>query len=559
VLVLGILLFGNVSLQLISPQVLRSFIDAAQASLPMESLLSIALVFLAVAAASFFLTVGEVYFSEVIGGMATKALRADLVLHVLRLDLSFHNARTPGELIQRVDGDVAMLSNVLSSLLIRMLSHLILSAGILLILYWVDWRVGVGLTIYAAAMLLVLSRMRGFATVQAMASQQAQAELSGFMEEHLAGIEDIRSAGAPAYLMRRLYGVMRTAWQKEFAAWGRIVTLQNTTWLLGLLSQAVALGLGAYLFNAGAITLGTVFLIYRYTTTLGEPLAGIARGVEDLQQAGASLARIDELFHTRSVIGEGGGEQLPPGALMVKAQEITFGYSAERPVLYDLSFCLEAGQVLGLLGRTGSGKTTTTRLLYHLYEPQQGAILLGDMDIRSVRLSNLRQRVGMVTQDVQLFQASVRDNLTFFDRSVDDEKILRVIEELGLWKWYQQLPNGLDTALASGGKGLSAGEAQLLALTRVFLKDPGLVILDEASSRLDPSTGRLIDHAMRRLLQDRTGIIIAHRLETVQRVDQIIILENGRIIEQGPRAQLANDPDSQFSHLLRTGLEEVLV
>ena len=205
-----------------------------------------------------------------------------------------------------------------------------------------------------------------------------------------------------------------------------------------------------------------------------------------------------------------------------------------------------------------SSKRCATRANCRLYEPCAGVIRLGGGDIRTVRLSDLRQRVAMVTQDVQLFQATVRDNLTFFDRSIADDQILQVIRELGLWEWYAALPAGLDTELASGGGGLSAGEAQLLALTRVFLKDPGLVILDEASSRLDPATEHLIERAVERLLHGRTGIIIAHRPATVQRVDEILILEDGRIREQGSRVELAGDPDSVLASLLGAGLEEAL-
>ena len=170
----------------------------------------------------------------------------------------------------------------------------------------------------------------------------------------------------------------------------------------------------------------------------------------------------------------------------------------------------------------------------------------------------MRQRIGIVTQDVQLFRASVRDNLTFFDDSIPDERILEAIHDLGLGPWLAQLPEGLDTRIDSGGRGLSAGEAQLLAFTRVFLKDPGLVILDEASSRLDPVTEHRIERAIDKLLHQRSGIIVAHRLATVQRTDEIMVIDRGKIVEHDSRARLAADPDSRFAQLLRTGLEEAL-
>jgi ABC-type multidrug transport system fused ATPase/permease subunit len=203
-----------------------------------------------------------------------------------------------------------------------------------------------------------------------------------------------------------------------------------------------------------------------------------------------------------------------------------------------------------------------TRLIFRLYDPDQGAIRLGHngsaVDLRDVSLADLRQRVGMVTQNIELFHATVRDNLTFFDETVPDERILQVIHGLGLGEWYAALPEGLDTELESGGGGLSAGEQQLLAFTRIFLRDPGLVILDEASSRLDPATEHLIERAVDKLVAGRTAIVIAHRLGTVERADEIMILEQGAIREYGERAQLASDPDSRFYSLLQTGMEDLL-
>jgi ABC-type multidrug transport system fused ATPase/permease subunit len=227
-------------------------------------------------------------------------------------------------------------------------------------------------------------------------------------------------------------------------------------------------------------------------------------------------------------------------------------------VLCNIDFSLKPGRVLGLLGRTGSGKTTLTRLLFRLYDPDEGCIRLGGADLRELHVQELRRSVGMVTQNIQLFHATVRENLTFFDDSIPDERVVPAIHNLGLWDWFNALPKGLDTELESGGGGLSAGEAQLLAFTRIFLRDPGLVILDEATSRLDPATEHLIEQAVDKLVQNRTAIIVAHRLGSVQRADDILIIEDGQICEYGERLKLAGDPGSRFYHLLETGMEEVL-
>jgi ATP-binding cassette, subfamily B, bacterial len=224
-------------------------------------------------------------------------------------------------------------------------------------------------------------------------------------------------------------------------------------------------------------------------------------------------------------------------------------------VLKGLSFRLEPGETLGLLGRTGSGKTTLIRLASRLYDPTEGRILIDSVDLRRANLRDIRRRVALVTQDVQLFHGTVRDNLTFFNPRVCDEQIWQVLHELCLQSLIEDLPQKLDTMLEAGGGGLSAGQAQLLAFGRAFLRDPGVVILDEPSSRLDPATERLVRRATDRLLEGRTGVIIAHRLATVERVDKIMVLAEGRVLEYGPREGLAHNPNSRYSALLRLSSE----
>jgi ABC-type multidrug transport system fused ATPase/permease subunit len=291
---------------------------------------------------------------------------------------------------------------------------------------------------------------------------------------------------------------------------------------------------------------------------LARPIRELTQQVESLQNIGAAVERLTELRSFRPKITDGPGATIPGGALALSFDGVSFSYVDGETVLDDVTFELKPGRVLGLLGRTGSGKTTITRLIFRLYDTTTGAVRLNETDVRAPYLRVLRRHVSMVTQDVQLFQASVRDNLTFFNRDIPDERILEVIEELELGDWYRSLPRGLDTRLETGGRGLSAGQAQLLAFARVFLHDPGLVILDEASSRLDPATEQIIERTIDKLLSNRTAIIVAHRLGTVQRADEIMILESGHITEHGERTRLATDPSSRFYSLLQTGLSEVL-
>jgi ATP-binding cassette subfamily B protein len=250
--------------------------------------------------------------------------------------------------------------------------------------------------------------------------------------------------------------------------------------------------------------------------------------------------------------------QFPDGAIPVRFDGVTFSYNPGEPVLQDISFELAPGRVLGLIGRTGSGKTTLSRLLFRLYDPEEGRVLLGGHDIRDARIAELRAQIGVVTQDVRLFEGTVRDNLTLLDHSISDDRLIEVVEEIGLGGWYRSLHQGLDSVLRSEGAGLSAGEPQLLTFARVFLRNPSVVILDEASSRIDPGTELLIEQAVGRLVEGRTVIVIAHRLSTLNRCDEIMILERGRIVEQGARSRLAGDSNARFHKLLKTDTGEVL-
>lgn len=553
---LTLLLFVSIGLEILNPQLLGHFIDSIHSS--MDVLVGIALLFIGLVIVNQFITALASYISEDISWRATNALRADLALHCLNLDMSFHKAHTPGELIERVDGDIAMLSNFFSRFVFYVLGRVLLLIGIVVLTFLVDWRIGSLLLAFALLMIVLLRPLQSIAVPHFRTARQVSAELASFFEERFSSIEDIHSNGAQSYVMFRFNQLARRLLRatRLSSVTGRFFS--NAVEICLALAVAAVLTLGAYLLRSGQMSLGTIYVTYYYTTLLTQTLYAITFQVNQLQSATASIQRITELYHTPNAIIEGPGIPLPKGSLLVKFDDVSCGYSPEKKVLQNLSFELHAGKTLGLLGRTGSGKTTLTRLLYRAYDAQQGSVQIGGVDVRQATLDELRSRIGIVTQDVQLFQASVRDNLTFFDPSVSDERLEQVIADLNLAQWYASLPDGLDTIISRGGITLSSGEAQLLAFARVFLQNPDIVILDEASSRLDPVTEKLIEDAVARLLAGRTGIVIAHHLETIQSVDEIIILENGSIGEYGDRSQLAADPTSRFSHLLKTGLAEVI-
>ena len=554
VLLLALLIFAGTGLQLLNPYIIRYFIDTAAVGGALRDLLLAAGSFIGISLLYQGVLVVQRYLAEKIAWQATNALRTDLTRHCLHLDMAFHNSRTPGELIERIDGDVGALAHFFSQFASVIVANVLLLLGILALLFWEDWRIGLPLSLFVLVAFQTSVYVHHRSTPFWPAARQSFARLMGFLEERLSTTEEIRANGATAYMMNGLYRHLRDRTNTLFRAYMMMVATFSTSLGLMSLGSVMALGIGATLLQLNAITIGTVYLIFRYTTLLIEPLEFLMLELINFQQATASINRIEELFALQREDDDMGTAELGVGPLSVAFQNVTFRYNADAPdpTLENISFHLPPGALLGIVGRTGSGKSTLTRLIARLYDATTGNVEIGGTDVRQVAPPVVRQRIGLVTQDVQLFQATIRENLTFFDATIADDRILGALQNLGLWTWYCSLPNGLDTELASGGQGLSAGEAQLLAFTRVWLTDPGVVILDEASSRLDPYTESLIEQAVANLFGkgQRTGIIIAHRLATLQQVDLVMILERGRIVEYGSRQHLAKDPNSRFYQLL---------
>ncbi len=553
-------LLAEIGLQLLNPQIIGYFINTATSHGPAGALTAAAGLYILSALLNQGISVASTYFSQYVAWTATNQLRSDLVAHCLGLDMDFHKAHTSGEMIERIDGDVDALSNFFSQFAVNLMSNLLLLVGMLVLFFVISWLVGIVMAAFSLLALALLTYMRRRAIPFWKEQRRMSATYYGFLGERLNGLEDIQANGAQGAILRGFHQILREWLPINNRANIVGAEMGITMLFLFVCGTALALGLGLYLWGLKAISLGTVYVLFSYTNSLSQPLDAIQNELQDLQQAEACIQRVEDLLHTPSALPDTGTNTLPEGPLSVEFCEVEFGYEEHETVLHGLSFSIVPGQALGILGRTGSGKTTLARLLFRLYDPQAGEVRVNDMPLPKISLRELRRHIGMVTQDVQIFHASVRDNLTFFERDIPDTLLIAILEKIGLGAWFHGLVQGLDTLLGSGKDetGLSAGEAQLLACARVFLANPGLVILDEASSRLDPATESLIEQAIARVLENRTALIIAHRLSTLRRVDEILIIEDGHMTEHGPRAALADNPTSRFAQLLQSEITEVL-
>ncbi len=411
---LALLLVGGSLVQLAAPQIVRHFIDQVVAGAAPEQLVWAALAFLAAGGLGHALAAGTAFLGSDIAWRATNRLREDLVTHCLRLDLPFHHRHSPGELIERLDGDVGTLGEFFSKMTLTAVANVLLLVGALVALFVEDWRIGLPLACFALVTMGLLVRYREVALPLWQAARQSSAERFAFIGERLGGIDDIRANGAVSYKMRRFYKMERRHFHNERRAdlvGGLVVTGLNLVMVLG---GVVGLGLGVYLQGEGLLTIGGVYLVTHYAAMLGQPLQRLVDQADDLQQAGASIARIRQVQAVSPQVEVGGRTWTCSPAPTVELAAVSFAYGTGERVLRDIDLRLPGGRVLGLLGRTGSGKSTLTRLLSRLYDPLQGQVLIDGVDLSRCKAQDVRRAVGMVTQDVQLFQASVRDNLCFF-------------------------------------------------------------------------------------------------------------------------------------------------
>lgn len=558
VAVLVVLILLDNGLQLLGPNLLGQFVDSAINSDDSSLLQRLGIYYLVVMICRQVARLFATYMGETIGWRASNALRFDLAQHTMALDMSYHKQQNPGIMIERIDGDVTSLNRFFSQMVLQIGGSVLLLVSTVGVLFAQNWQLGVMMLSFIVVAATILYLLRNVAVPYWEGGREASAQLFGFLEERLAGMEDIRGLGSRGHTMARFDQLMKR--KNHFDVLGRVYG--GVTWIvpvgLAAVLSILILGIGTHLYLTNQIGIGLIVMTLLYGEMVVWPIRTIAQEIDQLQQATAGIVRVAEIMAIKSRLVDG-THHMPAQAPSVVFDNITFAYPDEEadkhPVLRNVSFTIPPQKVVGLLGRTGSGKSTLIRLLFRLYDVNAGEIRFDQHPIREFTLASLRQHVGLVTQDVQLFYATVRDNLTFFNKDISDDRLYDALHTLGLQRWLEQQPEGLDTLLMANGA-VSAGEAQLIALARVYLKQPHVVILDEASARIDPETEKLVERALDTVLAGKTAIIIAHRLQTVRRCDYIAILGDGQLVEYGVEAALRSDEQSRYATLLRTGSVE---
>ena len=476
-----------------------------------------------------------------IGQRLTARLRGDLFRHSLDLSLRFHDRTPVGKLLTRLTSDVDALAEVFGSGAIGVLADLVTLVVIATLMLTIEWRLGLLLLALQLPLTWTVITLQQRYRRSNYRVREELSQLNADLQENLQGLEVVqmfRREKLNSERFEQTSGLYRKAINGTIFYDSSISALLE--WV-ALAAVALVLAVGGSLVTAGAMGLGVLTTFILYSQRLFDPLRQLAERFTQIQGGLTAVERIGELLDEPQEIVERGKPNpvLNHGAEQgeVIFEDVCFSYRPDEPILQHLNLHITPGEHVALVGPTGSGKSTVIRLLCRLYEPQQGRILLDGTDIRDLPISELRRQLGVVLQDTFLFSGSVADNLTL-DRQLPRQQLEQLSNELGLNPLLQRLPQGLDTPLRERGGNLSSGERQLLAVARVALRAPSVLVMDEATAFMDPSTEATLQRDLARLLDHRTAIVIAHRLATVESSDRILVLKRGRLVEQGSHQEL---------------------
>jgi len=481
----------------------------------------------------------QIFNIQAVGQRLTARIRDDLFRHSLALSLRFHDGMPVGKLLTRLTSDVDALAEVFGSGAVGVLGDLVSLLVIAASMLFFEWRLGLLLILTQVPVTLAVLWLQGRYRKANYRVREELSQLNSDFQENLQGLEVVQ--------MFRREGVNGARFARTGAAYRSAVngtiffdsSISAFLEWVALCAVALVLALGGGLVSGGAMGLGTLTTFILYAQRLFDPLRQLAERFTQIQGGLTAVERIGELMeHPLEIVDSRDAIPLRAnGAGEVVFENVSFSYRPDEPILRDLSFRIAPGEHVALVGPTGSGKTTVIRLLCRLYEPQRGRILLDGRDIRELPIADLRRQLGVVLQDTFLFSGNVADNLRL-NAEISDRTLARVCRDLGLDSLLSRLPDGLNSQLRERGANLSSGERQLLAVARVAIRDPAVLVMDEATAFMDPATEATLQRDLERLLQKRTAVVIAHRLATVEASDRILVLRQGRLIEQGTHLEL---------------------
>ncbi|GCL72849.1 ABC transporter ATP-binding protein [Paenibacillus naphthalenovorans] len=474
-----------------------------------------------------------------IGQKVLYKLRNDLYRHMQSLDVSFFDRNRTGDLMSRVTHDVSILQQLISSSMMQLFTDFFTFTAIAVYMLWIDWRLTLLLLAIFPVMILTTKLFGKRIRASFRKVQESIADVSDHLQNTLTGIRLIKSFTAENYESERFSHRTRENMDANIqvvrlrAAYEPIIDFLNFTGL------AIVLVFGAWLSMKGQMTVGTIVAFTAYLRLLQNPIRHFSRVIHTIQQSAAAYERIMEVMNTKADIWEKEDAiALPPVRGHIVFRNVNFAYSRESEVLSGFNLELEAGKVTALVGSSGSGKTTIAHLIPRFYDPLAGDITIDGYSLKDVTLSSLREQIGIVSQDIVLFNGTIIENIRYSNSHATEEEVRAAAGAASASGFIEAFPQGYDTPIGERGVKLSGGQKQRISIARAILKNPRVIILDEATASLDTESEQHIQEALARLLKGRTCLVIAHRLSTIQQADRIHVLEQGRIVESGTHEEL---------------------
>lgn len=542
VLASAILMILSSLTTLAGPYLVKLAIDTAIARADLARLNLLVFLFVAAHAANWGSSYGHQYLMAMVSQKAIYRLRQQLFSHLQKLPFGFFDKQPVGKIMSRVTNDTEALNDLISTGVTHILGDTLTLVGIIAIMLSENWKLAL-LTFTTLPLLFVTATyFRNKVLLAYREVREKIAEVNANLQESISGIRITQAFTREEKNALGFDRINRENYEANMKAIMLFAFFLPVVEILGALGTAIVIWYGGGQVVQNAIPLGTMYLFLDYVTRFYAPIRDLSQVYNTLQSSLAAAEKIFGILDREPEKENPGAKRIETSRGHIVFDNVTFSYGTGREALKNISFELEAGKVLAVVGPTGAGKTTLVNLLCRFYNPASGRILLDGHDISHLSLESLRSQVGVVLQDTFLFDGTIRENIIFGNPHAMETEMVAAARAVHADEFIRALPDGYDTRVRERGSLLSAGQRQLIAFARALLKNPAVLVLDEATASVDTKTEMLIQDALKTLLEGRTAIIIAHRLSTVEFADKIIVLDEGRIVQEGTHRQLSCQP-----------------
>ncbi len=484
-------------------------------------------------------TYGEKYLTTSVGQWVTYDLRRTLYAHIQRLSLSFHDQKRTGDLISRVTSDVDDIQSFITSGLLSSLINAITLVGMVAVMFWLNWQFTLIALSVAPVLFLVVYTFTRRIKKASRAVRKKESQVFSVIEEVLSSIHVVKAFAREEYEQERLEKASLEEVETALRARSLKARLTPLVDVIVAIGTCLVLWFGARLILSGNLSAGSLVLFVSYLSKMYKPMQELSKMTDTYSKAAVGYERIEEVLETEKEVRDlPGARRLGRVKGKIEFEHVSFCYSSEQPILSDVSFTIEPGQMIALVGPTGVGKSTIISLVARFYDPIEGVIKIDGTDIRRFRQKSLREHISFVLQETVLFHGPIWQNIAYGKPEATREEIIRAAEQANASEFIEKMPEGYDTLVGERGVTLSGGQRQRIAIARAIIRNTPILILDEPTSGLDAVSEKLVFEALDRLMEGKTAIVIAHRLSTIRRADMIYVVNDGAIVESGKHEEL---------------------